>query len=419
MKVRLVWDSLLVGMLAGASGIISGGVASAATPPALASLTYTVPAGSGGALLYPAGVSAANGHVYVSNTGGNVIADVNAGSTNIIAGSLEGNGEAGDGGPATAATFTSPGGTVEDSHGDTFIADTEDNVIREITPDGMIHRFAGTGEEGNSGLGGPATAAELDFPQDVAVNAAGDVFFSDSYNNRVDEVLPDGTLRAVAGNGTAGYSGDGGPASSAELSFPVGVAVDALGNVYIADASNNVIRRVDSATGIITTVAGDYAADRANNDGLGGFSGDGGPANSAELNDPQGVALDGAGDLFIADTFNNAIRMVTPAGIISTVVNQAAKSGAETAGTATASKLKGPTAVAVDASTETLYIADTSNNAIGAVANLAQAGDAGGSVGSQPTTALPESPIAVGLPLVALGLAGVFLVLRRRRTAKA
>ena len=98
------------------------------------------------------------------------------------------------------------------------------------------------------------------------------------------------------------------------------MAVDAQGNLYIADSANNVIRRVDAKTGIITTVAGDFAADQAN-DGLGGFSGDGGPATSAQLNDPQGVAVDGAGDLFIADTFNNAIREVTPDGTISTVVN--------------------------------------------------------------------------------------------------
>ena len=124
--------------------------------------------------------------------------------------------------------------------------------------------------------------------------------------------------------------------------------MDAQGNLYIADSANNVIRRVDAKTGIITTVAGDYAADKAN-DGLGGFSGDGGPATSAQLNDPQGVAVDGAGDLFIADTFNNAIREVTPAGTITTVVNAAPASGGtppaggETSGEApTASKLNTP-----------------------------------------------------------------------------
>ena len=160
--------------------------------------------------------------------------------------------------------------------------------------------------------------------------------------------------------------------------------MDAKGNLYIADSANNVIRRVDAKTGIITTVAGDYAADKANG-GLGGFSGDGGPATSAQLNDPQGVAVDGAGDLFIADTFNNAIREVTPAGIISTVVNSASagggapSAGGESSGAApTASKLNTPYGVAVDPSTDDLYIADTTNSKIAEVTGLAQPGDAAG-----------------------------------------
>jgi sugar lactone lactonase YvrE len=141
---------------------------------------------------------------------------------------------------------------------------------------------------------------------------------------------------------------------------------------------------VDARTGIITTVAGDYAADKAS-DGLGGFSGDGGPATSARLNDPQGVAVDGAGDLFIADTFNNAIREVTPAGIISTVVNSASASGGapsqggESSGAApTASKLNTPYGVAIDQSTDTLYIADTSNEVVAEVTGLAHSGDGAG-----------------------------------------
>ena len=159
------------------------------------------------------------------------------------------------------------------------------------------------------------------------MNAQGDVFIADTYNNRVVEVTPSGRVATVAGDGRAGYSGDGRLAAFAELNQPTGVAVDAQGNLYIADSANNVIRRVDAKTGIITTVAGDFAADKAN-DGLGGFSGDGGPATSAQLNDPQGVAVDGAGDLFIADTFNNAIREVTPDGTITTVVNSAAPAAA-------------------------------------------------------------------------------------------
>jgi sugar lactone lactonase YvrE len=226
--------------------------------------------------------------------------------------------------------------------------------------------------------------SSLDHPQNVAVNAAGDVFIADTYNNRVVKVSPQGQVVTVAGDGVAGYSGDGRLAAFAELNSPTGLAVDADGNLYIADSANNVIRRVDAKTEIISTVAGDDAADKANG-GLGGFSGDGGPATSAQLNDPQGVAVDGAGDLFIADTFNNAIREVTPAGVISTVVNAAAAggggpaAGGESSGKApTASKLNTPYGVAIDPSTDDLYIADTHNSEIAEVTGLAQPGDAAG-----------------------------------------
>jgi hypothetical protein len=359
-----------------------------AASPVLTSLSYTA-TGPGGSLYRPVGVSAAGGTVYVSNTGANVVATVTGGTTTAIAGSLSAFGEHGDGGPATGSSLFHPGGTAEDAKGDVFIADSGDNVVREITPGGTIKRFAGSGIAGLGfagarPLGFPATLSSLDRPQNVAVNAQGDVFVADTYNNRVVEVTPSGQVFAVAGDGKAGYSGDGRLAVFAQLNEPTGLAVDAQGNLYIADSANNVIRRVDAKTGVITTVAGDVAADKAN-DGLGGFSGDGGPATSAQLNDPQGVAVDGAGDLFIADTFNNAIREVTPAGTISTVVNAAGANGAapaaggESSGKApTASKLNTPYGVAVDQSTDTLYIADTTNSKIAAVTGLAQSGDAAG-----------------------------------------
>ena len=294
--------------------------------PVLTTVPYTSVAGSDGTLYRPAGVSAAGGTVYVSNTGVSVVAALSGGGTAIIAGSLENFGEHGDGGQASAATLYHPGGTAADGKGDVFIADAGDNVVREITASGVIKRIAGTGSAFGPRFAPRAASASLDYPEGVAVDASGDVLIADTYNNRVVEVTPAGSLRVVAGTGRAGYAGDGRPARLASLNTPTGVAVDAQGNVYIADSSNNVIRRVDAKTGIITTVAGDFAADQAN-DGLGGFSGDGGPATSAQLNDPQGVAVDGAGDLFIADTFNNAIREVTPEGTISTVVNAAPAGG--------------------------------------------------------------------------------------------
>ena len=337
-----------------------------------------------GALYRPAGISAAGGTVYVSNTGDNVLAQLRNGSTSVIGGSLEADGEAGDGGKAVSATLYQPAGSAVDAAGDVFLSDAGDDVIREITPDGVIHRFAGSGVAGDRKTGSAVKGVELDHPEAVAVNAAGDVYVSDTYDNRVLEFSPKGALLRVIGTGHAGCGGDGRPSQSAQLNQPTGLALDAEGNLYIADSGNNLIRRVDAKTGRISTVAGDYAAAQAN-DGLGGFSGDGGPATAARLDDPQGIALDGAGDLFVADTFNNAIREVTPAGIISTVVNSAAAgggippAGGESSGKApTASKLNTPYGVAVDQSTDTLYIADTDNSKIAAVTGLAQPGDTAG-----------------------------------------
>jgi streptogramin lyase len=376
----------------------NAGSAGAADVPVLTTVPYTAVAGSDGGLTRPGGVSAANGTVYVSNAGDSVVAALSGGNTSIIAGSLENFGEHGDGGPATAATMYHPGGTAVDANGDIFVADSGDNVVREITASGIIKRIAGTGSARGPLLSPRATNASLDYPEGVAADAGGDVFIADTYNNRVVEVTPAGTMRTVAGTGKAGYAGDGGPAKRAALNTPTGVAVDAAGDVYIADASNNVIRRVDAKTGIITTVAGDFAADKAN-DGLGGFSGDGGPATSAQLNDPQGVAVDGAGDLFIADTFNNAIREVKPDGTISTVVNAASAgggippAGGESSGkAATASRLNTPYAVAVDPA-GVLYIADTKNNAIASVSGLVQSGSGGGASAS-PSSSASTSPTA-------------------------
>ena len=370
------------------AGVATAGImaADAAPGPVLQTLTYTA-TGPGGALDRPAGISAAGGKVYVTDTDANVLAVLTNGSTTAVAGSLSAYGEHGDGGPAASASLYHPGGTAEDAAGDIYLADSGDNTVREVTAAGVIRKIAGSGIAGlgyAGPAGFPATLSSLDHPQDVAVNAQGDVFIADTYNNRVVKVTPQGQAVPVAGDGIAGYSGDGRLGAFAELNEPTGVALDAQGNLYIADAANNVIRRVDARTGIITTVAGDYAADKAGG-GLGGFSGDGGPATSARLNDPQGVAVDGAGDLFIADTFNNAVREVTPAGTITTVVNAAPAgggapaAGGETSGGApTASKLNTPYAVAVDPSTGDLYIADTTNNKIAEVTGLAQTGNAPG-----------------------------------------
>jgi hypothetical protein len=353
--------------MAMATSVVTAGSASAIGTPTIATVPFTAPPGT--SLDNPQGIVASNGVITVSNTQDNVVASINGTTTATIAGSYEATGESGDGGPAAAATLDSPTGLATDASGDIYLADTADNVVREITATGIIRLVAGNGHEGYRGDHGQATRAELDNPQDVAVNSVGDVFIADTVNNVIREVTPHGQISTFAGNGRAGYRGDGGPADQAELTSPTGVAVDSLGNLYIADDGNNVIRRV-ATNGTITTVAGDVAADQANG-GLGGFSGDGGPATSAQLNDPEGLALDRSGDLFIADTFNNAIREVTPNGLISTLVNGTGTRGRTgDAGPAVSAELNTPYAVAVDNSTGNVFIADTSNNRIRMVTGL-------------------------------------------------
>ena len=370
--------------------------ASAATAPVLQTLTYTA-TGPGGGLYQPVGVSAANGTVYVSDTGANVLAAIASGATTAFAGSLSAFGEHGDGGPATSASLYHPGGTADDAKGDVFIADSGDNVVREVTPAGIIRRIAGTGIAG-LGFAGPSASpppsASSTTPRTSPSTPPGDVFIADTYNNRVVKVTPQGQVVAVAGDGVAGYSGDGRLAAFAELnSARPAWPWTRKGNLYIADSANNVIRRVDAKTGIITTVAGDFAADKAN-DGLGGFTGDGGPATSAQLNDPQGVAVDGAGDLFIADTFNNAIREVTPAGTITTVVNAAPAAAAprrrrrEQRQAPTASKLNTPYGVAIDPSTDTSTSPTPTTARSPQVTGLAQPGDAP----ARPPLLSPDAP---------------------------
>ena len=237
-----------------------------------------------------------------------------ASSTGTIV-TAAGNGSAGykgDNGPATLAELDRPWGLAVDSAGDLFIADSYNNVVREVVKaTGDIITVAGNGNAGYSGDKGPATSAELDSPNTVAVDSAGDLFISDDGQQRDSRGRQgDRNIITIAGNGKAGYKGDGGPATSAELDSPRGITVDSAGNVYFADNPNNVIREIVKATGGITTVAGN---------GKAGYKGDKGPATAAELSGPNTVAADSAGDLFIGDANNNAVREVETNGDIVTV----------------------------------------------------------------------------------------------------
>jgi uncharacterized protein (TIGR03437 family) len=263
--------------------------------------------------------------------------------------------------PGTSASLSYPVCVAVDGAGNLFLGDQANNVVLRLDArTGILTLVAGNGTQGFSGDNGPATSAQLHDPTGVAVDAAGNLYIADSDNGRIRKVS-NGIIVTVAGNGTAGYSGDNGPATSAGLSDPVGVALDSAGNLYVADTLNQRIRQVSN--GVITTVAGN---------GTWGYSGDNGPAVCAQLSSPQGVAVDAAGHLYIADTGNSRIREVsngvitTFAGIGLTRPNEGGYGGDN--GAATSALLNTPEGVAVDAAGN-LYIADTWNSRIRKVSN--------------------------------------------------
>src|SRR5207247_9343773 len=191
-------------------------------------------------------------------------------------------GFSGDGGPAAQAQLNSPHGIAVDAAGNVYIADQNNSRVRRVGLDGIIQTIAGDGRAGAATDGALATAAAVGNPSAVAIDAAGNLYISQQASQVIRRVSTTGVISTIAGNGTAGFSGDGGPATQAQMRFPVGIASDSAGNLYVAEQSNNRIRKV-SVAGIITTVAGN---------GTAGFTGDGGPALEASLNGPFGVAVD-------------------------------------------------------------------------------------------------------------------------------
>jgi trimeric autotransporter adhesin len=307
-------------------------------------------------------------------------------------------GYSGDGGIATSAALTYPLGVAIDASGNIYIADTYNNRIRMVTKStGIISTVAGTGSSSYRGDGGIATSAELSSPRGVAIDASGNIYIADAGNNRIRMVTKStGIISTVAGTGSSGYSGDGGLARLALLNSPRGVAIDASGNIYIADTDNRCIRMVTKSTGIISTVAGT---------GSSSYSGDGGLATSAKLYYPYGVAIDASGNIYIADAGNNRIRMVTKStGIISTVAGTGSSGYSGDGGLAISAQLYDPSGVAFDASGN-IYIADTINHCIrmvtkstGIISTVAGTGSYGysGDGGLATSTAL-RSPEGVAI----------------------
>ena len=317
--------------------------------------TYGFTGGGGAAtsaeLSSPNGVALdAAGNVFIADTYNQRIRKVD--SRGIIT-TVAGNGAlgySGDGGAATNARLCAPTGASLDASGNLYIADAGNGRIRKVSAGGTITTVAGGGTASRLGDGGAATKASLNMPAGVALDATGNMYIVDEDNNRMRKVDTNGIITTVAGNGTAGFSGDGGAATNASLIYPGGVAVDAAGNLYIADSGNNRIRKVDT-NGMITTVAGN---------GTAGFSGDGGAATNASLYVPLGLALDAFGNLYVADRDNQLIRKVDTNGLITTVAGKGAAGYSGDGGAPTNASLSSPFGVAVDA-IGNLYIADTSN----------------------------------------------------------
>ncbi|HLH38620.1 MAG TPA: hypothetical protein VKX39_05685 [Bryobacteraceae bacterium] len=309
----------------------------------------------------PFGLWFAGGTLYIADQVNDRVRSVSGGKTNTVAGTGAA-GFSGDSSTAANAELNAPTAVTVDSSGNIYIGDTENNVIRMVSPKGIITTFAGSNSlgRGYNGDGGGAVSAQLSAPSGIVFDRAGNLYIADSGNNVIRIVYgpkgaqPQNNIATFAGNSIADYNGDGGPANAAEMNHPTALLFDPAGNLYIADTLNNCVR-VINPQGIISTFAGNTQP---------GYSGDGGPATQARLFRPSGLAMDAKGNLYIADSFNHVIRVVLPNGMIYTVAGTGGVAGyAGDGGPAVGAQFNYPTGLAFDGSGN-LLVSDTNNSLI-------------------------------------------------------
>jgi sugar lactone lactonase YvrE len=320
-----------------------------AQPPTVSALTASL-------ILPSAIVFDETGNLYFADTGHHLIRKLDTlGNITTIAGTGT-QGFSGDAGPATAAALDSPQGLVLDTANHLYIADTHNHRIRELNlTTGTLVTIAGS-TPGFSGDTGPATSSQLNLPTALALDAAGNLYIADTGNHRIRELtLATDIIKTVAGTGAQGLSGDNGPATSAAIDSPTGLAVDVVGNLYLADTHNHLIRKITASTGIIATIAGN---------GSSGFSGDAAPATTAALALPHGLSLDATGNIYLADTENHRIRRIDAiTGIITTVVGDGTQAFSGDNGPAIAASLDSPSTTSLSP-TSLLTLSDTGNQRI-------------------------------------------------------